>query len=136
MWVWIAIGLMLAGLAYVRFAPADVDRWHQMPPVEEGVGDYRGKGRFLAVRNVDAEAFQRLVASAEGWPRTRVIAGRADQGMITFETRSRIIGFPDYTTLRFADGRLEVLARLRFGLEDFGVNRARVEAWFEAAGIE
>ena len=32
------------------------------------------------------------------FPRTKTLAGRAGEGMITWVTRSRLFGFPDYTT--------------------------------------
>ncbi|HHB81701.1 MAG TPA: DUF1499 domain-containing protein, partial [Aliiroseovarius sp.] len=50
---------------------------------------------------------------------------------MTFVTRSRLWGFPDYTTIAYADGRITIFARLRFGRSDLGVNAARVGAWRE-----
>jgi uncharacterized protein (DUF1499 family) len=58
--------------------------------------------------------------------------------MITYVQRSRIIGFPDYITVKAvpmetglpeAGAGLIVYSRSRYGYGDFGVNRARVEAW-------
>ncbi|MFC3118172.1 DUF1499 domain-containing protein [Jhaorihella thermophila] len=52
--------------------------------------------------------------------------------MITYISRTPTIGFPDYTTVWQDGDRLVVWGRLRFGRSDFGVNRARVEAWLKA----
>ncbi|WP_243614316.1 DUF1499 domain-containing protein [Shimia aestuarii] len=52
--------------------------------------------------------------------------------MITYITRSRMIGFPDYTTVLQAGEELLIHARSRFGRRDFGVNAVRVERWIDA----
>ena len=74
-----------------------------------------------------------LDAVAGETPRTVRLTGSPGEGRITYVTRSRIWGFPDYTTAAATpvDGgaRLTLLARLRFGGSDMGVNRARVEDW-------
>jgi len=71
------------------------------------------------------------VALAE--PRTTVVAGSLGAGRITYMTRSRLWGFPDFTTVQAVPlqggATLALLARLRFGGSDLGVNRARVERW-------
>jgi uncharacterized protein (DUF1499 family) len=68
-------------------------------------------------------------------PRTRRIAGSLEEGMITWETRSRLWAFPDYTTARArAEGGqtlLDITARSRFGQYDYGVNAARLRAWLD-----
>ena len=43
-----------------------------------------------------------------------------------------MIGFPDYTTIEAAVGEIRLLARLRFGASDFGVNADPAEGWIEA----
>jgi len=61
------------------------------------------------------------------------VAGDLDSLMITYVQRSRVFGFPDYLTVRAvatAGGAgLIIWSRARYGRGDFGVNRARVEAW-------
>ncbi|MBE0412860.1 DUF1499 domain-containing protein [Yoonia sp.] len=132
----ILILLIVAGMAYVRLAPMDPARVHQasapQPP-----GDYAATGGFTAVRTIIAPAAQVLATleqRALATPRTRVVAGRVDQGMITFVTRSRIMGFPDYTTVQVDGDTLTIHGRLRFGQSDLGVNRARVQGWLDALG--
>jgi hypothetical protein len=78
-------------------------------------------------------AFDR-VAMAE--PRTSRLAGSPEEGRITYVSRSRVWGFPDYTTVgTVPDGEgvwLVIYARARFGREDFGVNADRVGRWLSA----
>lgn len=122
--VWVVILAVVAGLAYVRLAPHDVERQHQ--PIAQGTDtDFDGG----AVRTVEGP--EALLSAADRYmqslPRTSVLAGDVASGRITYVTRSKIIGFPDYTTLEYADGRLKAYARLRFGTSDLGVNRDRLE---------
>jgi uncharacterized protein (DUF1499 family) len=54
-----------------------------------------------------------------------------------FVQRSRFFRFPDLITVRFIPlgenrSTLAVYSRSRYGREDFGVNRKRVEAWLAA----
>ncbi|MEM9126862.1 MAG: DUF1499 domain-containing protein, partial [Pseudomonadota bacterium] len=64
--------------------------------------------------------------------RTSVLAGSVSDGLVTYVTRSRLIGFPDYTTAQQDGDTLRIHARLRFGRSDFGVNRNRVDTWLAA----
>jgi hypothetical protein len=128
------VGLIAAFALYVRLAPSDPARWHKAPP-DLPVGDSAGLNSFVAVRGGDREILERLIQIAEANPRTERLAGSADEGMITLISRSRLWGFPDYTTIRLEGQTLTVYGRARFGQGDMGVNRARVEGWLAAAGI-
>lgn len=127
--------VLVAGFAlYVRLSPLDAARWHQLAP-QTGAGDQPLAGGHIAVRRIAAPAAQVLAAldaAARGTARTRVIAGDLASGMITYETRSRLWGFPDYTTAAVQGDLLVIHARLRFGQSDLGVNRARVLGWLAA----
>ncbi|WP_439155277.1 DUF1499 domain-containing protein [Yoonia sp.] len=128
--------MTLAGMAYIRLAPMDPARVHQAsaprPP-----GDYAATGGFTAVRKITAPA-PKVLATLEqralATPRTRLFAGSVDEGMITFVTRSLVMGFPDYTTVRVGGDTLTIHGRLRFGQSDLGVNRARVQGWLDTLG--
>ncbi|UYV38892.1 DUF1499 domain-containing protein [Rhodobacteraceae bacterium D3-12] len=126
---WIFIAALVALVAYIRFAPSDPGYWHVMP--EEVVHKAFDAG-VIRVVETGSDGLARLDPVARGWPRTRVLAGSVEEGMITYVTRTALWGFPDYTTVRQAGGQMQIYARLRFGRKDFGVNRARVEAWLEA----
>ncbi|MFN3970614.1 MAG: DUF1499 domain-containing protein [Gemmobacter sp.] len=134
--------LALLGLmAWVRLAPVDPARWH----VAVAVGADPQPGPCTVVAEAGsartscllplspAEVLARLDTIALATPRTRRVAGNAEEGRITWETRSALWGFPDYTTAEardLGDGtRLDVLARLRFGGYDLGVNAARLRGW-------
>lgn len=124
--VWILVLLAVALLAYVRFAPTDYARWHTVIAAEADKDMVGG-----AIRIVDAPAgsLVKLNDIALATPRTTLVAGSVEDGRVTYETRSRLIGFPDYTTVEEVDGSLRMFARSRFGRSDFGVNRARLEDW-------
>ena len=124
--LWAVLAVAVAGMAYVRLAPSDPARWHRMPEVS---GDKRFNSGVIRQVSAGPEGLARLDAIIRDTPRTRVLAGSVGEGMVTYVTRSRVMGFPDYTTVRQADDMLEIYARLRFGRSDLGVNRARVEGW-------
>nr|WP_232204294.1 DUF1499 domain-containing protein [Roseobacter sp. CCS2] len=132
----VLVVLILGLMAYVRFAPTDAARWHQ-PLMLTAPGDYPEEGGFLVERKIAAPAPEVLAAvesRALATPRTQVIAGSVDEGMITFMTRSRVMGFPDYTTVAVYNDTLVIYGRLRFGRSDMGVNKARIESWLETLG--
>lgn len=138
MMAWIVVLIVVGLLAYIRLAPHDVERWHrgsEHPGIEplERPGGYvwrepvEGEGRDLLAR---------LDAVIMDTPRTRRLTGSVAEGMITYVTRSRVFGFPDYATVGIhgmEDQRyLEINSRLRFGQSDMGVNRSRVRRWLAA----
>ncbi len=128
-YIWIIVALFLAALAYVRFAPSDPAVWHVQPNVVADKDFGNGATRQV---DVGADGLRRLAAVAADDPRTTTLAGSIQDGMITFVTRTRTIGFPDYTTA-YQDGEtLKILGRSRFGRKDFGVNAARLERWIAA----
>lgn len=70
-------------------------------------------------------------------PRTRRLGGSPQAGRITWVTRTRVMGFADFTTaqiLRDADGspRLCILGHQAIGSYDWGVNAARIGRWAQA----
>lgn len=127
--MWIFIAAVVAMGAHIRLAPSDPGYWHRLAePVEEKSFD---AGVIRVVPAVEG-SLAKLDIAARNWPRTQVLAGSVEEGMITYVTRTAVWGFPDYTTVRQKGGQLEIYARLRFGRKDFGVNRTRVEAWLKA----
>ncbi len=131
--------IVLGGLAWIRLAPSAPARWHVdpegTPPPGAPLAILEG-GAKAALRLPDEtpeQVLTRLDAIARATPRTTTLAGSADEGMITWVTRSRLFGFPDYTTAAARpDGSATILtlhARQRFGVKDFGVNAARLRDW-------
>ncbi|MDX8352115.1 DUF1499 domain-containing protein [Cognatiyoonia sp. IB215182] len=132
----VLIVLVLALMAYIRLAPTNAEKWYALPDVNEP-GDTREEGGFLAVRRITAPADEVLTAveqRALATPRTRLLRGNVAEGMITFQTRSLIWGFPDHTTVAVQGDLLVIYGRLRFGRSDLGVNKARIEGWLETLG--
>ncbi|PPB81625.1 uncharacterized protein (DUF1499 family) [Albidovulum inexpectatum] len=141
----VVVALVGAGLAWIRLAPSDPTRWHvaprlpadlaPQPPGPEAVLPQTGGAHALIrLQGVTPEkALAQLDAIARSTPRTVRLAGDPAQGRITWITRSRLFGFPDYTTAeaRAADGGaiVTIHARLRFGYSDMGVNAARLRDW-------
>lgn len=130
------IVVVLGLMAYVRLAPTDVARWHSLPD-GAAAGDETGEGSFRAVRRITAAPSDVLAAVAQAaaaTERTKLIAGRVAEGMMTFQTRSRIWGFPDFTTVAIQGDLLIIYGRLRFGRADLGVNKDRVDRWLAVLG--
>lgn len=142
----LAVGLMLA----IRLAPMRVERWHVDPTSaqKQPLGnDYLlrpsgappdGADRIAGEYDGDAASLAlRLQQTALAEPRTTLLAGDAAQGFITLVQRSKWMGFPDAISIRAVDlgrGRatLAIWSRARYGTDDHGVNRARVERWLAA----
>jgi uncharacterized protein (DUF1499 family) len=123
------VGLFVVLGAYIRLAPSDPAKWH-VAPVGEADNDM--KGGVLRVVKTGPDGLARLDDIARGAPRTTVISGSVDEGMITYVTRTKVVGFPDYTTAQQDGDTLRIYSRLRFGRSDFGVNKARVDGWLAA----
>lgn len=129
----------LAAAAYIRMAPADPARWHTDPgslPVTDctALTTTRSTARVTCLHpDPPAVLLARLDEIALASPRTRRLAGSAETGRITWESRSTLWGFPDYTTAQATavpDGtRLDIQARSRFGDYDWGVNAGRLKNW-------
>ncbi len=120
-----------AGAAYVRLAPTDTALWNQMP---EAITDRDLRNGAMRVIAAEDNTLERLDAIIRDTPRTHVLAGAPNEGMITYVTRSAVFGFPDYTTLRRTGDQLEIYGRLRFGKSDLGVNAARIDGWLMRLG--
>lgn len=139
--------LLLAALvllAYIRLAPSNREAWHTDPMEavpQAGHFVVRAEGGDMVSPTFEGSPMDLLtkfdvVAMAE--PRTERLAGSPEEGRITYVSRSRYIGFPDYTTVQAipveGGAALVIHARLRFGRSDLGVNAARVTRWLDALG--
>lgn len=125
----ILVLLVVAGLGWIRLAPSDAARWHVAP---SGDADRSFDNGVLRVVETGPDGLARLNEAALATPRTRVLAGSVASDMVTYVTRSRVFGFPDYTTVQQDGGVLKLFARSRFGRSDFGVNAQRAELWLAA----
>ena len=132
--------LVVSGVAYVRLSPTDLTAFHVAPMATEA-GDTATAASFKAARQIATPAADILRAIdqiARETERTERVAGSVGEGLVTYETRSALMGYPDYTTVTVTDGAegplLVINARSRFGKGDMGVNRARVEDWLTRLG--
>ncbi len=128
-YIWVIVFIPLLLVAYVRFAPSDPARWHVVPSV---VSNGRHKCGVKRRLTVDERSLNRFDTIAVSEPRTERLAGSVQEGMVTYVSRSRLIGFPDYTTAHQDGDDLVICARQRFGRSDFGVNAERVDRWLAA----
>lgn len=134
--------LLVAGLsAYVSYAPVVAGDWNvpvasSDAPVAGPCADQvrfvpRGARASCLLPGTPAEVMAKLNAIAMAAPRTKAIA--SGDALATWESRSQIMGFPDYITAELAPvpggTRLDILSRQRFGGGDFGVNAKRLRAW-------
>ncbi len=80
-----------------------------------------------------------LVRIAAQELRTHLLCLDVQSRQAEFEQRSRILRFPDTTTVAFEPmggnrSSLAIFSRARYGYWDFAVNRRRVERWLKALG--
>ena len=136
----LVLGIIAAGL-FVRFAPIAPETWH-VDPLTAAIPDKDnhfllrpedGDGPapvFAADRAAVAAAFAQLVSET---PSATLIAGSPEAGHMTAIVRFRLVGFPDFVTVKLVeteDGTaLAIFSRSKYGYSDMGVNKARVEAW-------
>jgi hypothetical protein len=131
----VAVALVAAAAVAIRVWPVDVARWH----VDPGAPGFRPGANWAVfcpdpgTRGFSTAPLGPLVDIALATPRTRVLAGSVGEGRITFVTRSRVMGFPDFTTAAVvqsdAGPRVCLYARQGIGEYDWGVNAARVRDW-------
>ncbi len=122
MWTLIIFVLLAAFVAYVQFAPSDPNRWHKDVTGEQNADFADGAFRIVEAELTDLD---RVIRESGG----RVLAGSVEDGLITYISRTRIVGFPDYTTVQRRGAHLAIYGRLRFGKSDLAVNMKRIEGW-------
>ena len=138
--LWMLLMIVISGLVYVRTAPHDSAALHLPPPTgatPDAPVINQGSGLFVQLfAATPDEVLKSLNTIALATPRTRLLKGDVNEGLITYVTRSRVFGFPDYTTVQATPegqgSRLTIYGRLRFGRSDFGVNAARIRQWLKA----
>jgi len=132
--VWLILAAIAAFAAYVRLAPSDPARWHVAPVAEGPAGSVLAGNGWASLllapdSGTPADLLARLDAVVLASPRSTRLAGSVEEGRITWVTRSKLWGFPDYTTAEARPDGLHIHARIRFGGGDLGVNAARLRAW-------
>lgn len=139
-----AIFIAVALVVYVRMAPFEAARFHK-EAFPAAAGDYPNRNSFVAVRALTAapeDVMKALDAVILKTPRTKRMAGMPGLELITYQTRSALFGYPDYTnvsiiapgTVDNAGSLLIVRGQARFGASDMGVNQARIKGWLDQLG--
>ena len=126
LFVWLGVAAVIVVLGLIRFAPVDPLDWNTQPEFSE---DKTFRGGVFRVVRTGPDGLMRFDRIASASPRTKLLAGSVEDGLATYVTRTKLFGFPDYTTARQDGDLLKVYARLRFGRSDLGVNGARIAEW-------
>jgi uncharacterized protein (DUF1499 family) len=139
----VVIGILLAVagvMLYVRFTPTDAAMWHVDPraiskpakPNNWLIRPVGGDARPPHYRAEVADLVAAIEAAAAGMGDMRLIAGSAQSGHLTYQSRTKWMGFPDFTTFRVYSTdegvSFAAFSQARFGHSDLGYNRARLEA--------
>ena len=123
---------------YIRLAPSRAADWHEtkLPPL--GAGQFPAVSGYVEQRDIEGDGAAQMAQLDQiirATPQTMALVGTLESGKMTYVTRSKVIGFPDYTTVSLIKDAqtgataLQVFGRLRFGRSDLGVNRQRIEGW-------
>ncbi len=93
----------------------------------------------IASNETPADLMARLDAAIMAEPRMTRLAGGPEDTLVTYIGRTRMIGFPDYITVKVEStdngSRATILSRLRFGKSDMGVNDKRLTRVLERADL-
>lgn len=133
-------------MVYVRFAPSDPGQWNgsvlTTDPVTAGpCADKvtivpKGARATCVLTGTPQEILAKLDAVAMADLRTTRLAGTPADVRITWVSRSRLMGYPDYITAEATQTslgtRLDIFSRQRFGSGDAGVNAARLKNWLSS----
>ena len=135
-----AVMLAVAFGLYVRLAPSEPAVWARPDMPDMNVGDYLEMSSFTAIRVVAGpEVLDELTRIAEATFGTSILNKASGDDWLTFVTRSKLWGFPDYTSVRVIEKNdaflLQIHGRLRFGKADIGVNKARITGWLDQLGL-
>jgi uncharacterized protein (DUF1499 family) len=130
--------VVAVGVLWIRYSPISRDEFHVDPADVDPPGSrgHRLIGREAPRYPADPDtvlATFRSIALDE--PRTKELEGDLDEGMMTFVTRTKTLGFPDLITVKaVSEGavtKLSVVSRARFPGSDWGTNARRLDRWLQ-----
>lgn len=140
----IVVLLAVAGIMlFVRLSPNSVADWHEDPafvkkPAKPNAHLIRlvGGDEIAPIYGLSPEALAERIDQIAREDGATLFAGSAESGHMTYISRSPMMGFPDFTSVkvsRAGDGAtFAAFARARFGYSDMGANRARLSRWTAA----
>ncbi|MEM6932316.1 MAG: DUF1499 domain-containing protein [Pseudomonadota bacterium] len=137
--------LCVFGWLWVNFMPLDPERWSIDPAgaerkpspnsflvAPEGATSAKPDIPSSVYSQDPATLLERFSEIALGAPKVTELS-EPGSAVRTFVQRSRLIGFPDYITVKalpVEDGAaLIVFSRSQYGYSDWGVNEKRVKDW-------
>ena len=138
--------IFLICIGYIRLSKVNIDVWHVDPDL---ILSNKSRNSFLLnAKNKKLQHFDlpiqllykklNRIIIEDG---CRLIFGEISTGLITYECRSKLFGFPDYVTIKFEHidvltSSIAIYSRSRFGRNDFGKNRARIVKWLKVLRTE
>ena len=133
-------------IGYIRLSKVNMDVWHVDPDL---ILSNKSRNSFLLnAKNKKSQNFdlpiqllyKKLdhIIVRDG---CNQIFGEISNGLITYECRSKLFGFPDYVSIKFEyidelTSSIAIYSRSRFGRNDFGKNRARIVKWLKVLRAE
>ncbi len=132
---------VIGAIVCLRLMPISADAYHRMGEAQNAVGDWRDSQSFEAVRQVPApqatlEVLTKIATATAG---TTLLEGTGEEGLVTFVTRSPLLGLPEITNLWIEGNRIHL--RGHTALTDFGLgdesarSEARIREWMARAGL-
>lgn len=140
----IVVLLGVAGvMLFVRLSPNAPADWHEDPglvkrPSKPNAHLVRlvGGDEIAPIYALTPEALAERIDQIAREDGAVLFAGSVVDGHMTYITRSPIMGFPDFTSVKVSraggGATFSAFARARFGYSDMGVNRARLKRWTAA----
>ena len=131
----LVLGLLVLG--WIRFRPIDHDRWHVDPAdqdAEENAGIRligREAPRFPADADMVLAALQDIALSEPG---TRLLDGDPDEGMMTFISRSGLLGIPSFMTVKAVNEGASTKLAMAWrssGSVSPDIGRERIDRWMQ-----
>jgi len=106
-----------------------------LPPGFIGKAQAHAESPVFAVPADKVLAALKRIALAE--PRTELLAEDTAQRRLALVQRSKTFRFPDFIDVEAVPASgggsaLAIYSRAKYGIRDFGVNRARIERWIAA----
>jgi uncharacterized protein (DUF1499 family) len=121
--------LSVALIVYVRLSPNSAEKWHVAPEVDRDKSYSNGVLRRVENAPDGLGKLHEVIGKDAS---TQVLAGDVASGMVTYLSRTKLMGYPDFTTIKQDGDTLLIHGRSRFGKRDFGVNAKRVDGWIAA----
>ena len=125
--LWVIFAIILLLCAWIRLSPNPVEKWHVDPTVDypKTQNNYQ-----TLVADIDQADPLRLLPAMPNEKAT-ILAGRPEDGFVTYEIRTPLLKFPDFLSAKLTDDGLHIYSRSRFGISDWGQNKKRAQAWIE-----